>query len=137
MNNMSSSVATKVSRLPTPRKSTGVDIAKNTQNSLEEGMVERVKNSQKLLEEEMDKFFEDTLRPGLAAVSSLDQEVNERGCKDLELVVAWARKQEEHVKNKIEANKMEVNIPFTTQKLPSLVNRPPTNNAGEDPGEGA
>ena len=72
MNNMSSSVATKVSRLPTPRKPTGVEIVKNTQKSLEEEMVERVKNSQKLLEEERDEFFEDTLRPGLAAVYRLD-----------------------------------------------------------------
>ena len=107
MNNMSSSAAAKVSRLPTPRKSTGVEIVKNTQKSLEEEMVERVKNSQKFLEEERDAFFEDTLRPGLAAVSHLDQEV-----KDLELVVAWASKQEEHVKNNIEANKMEVHIFF-------------------------
>ena len=131
MNNMSSSVATKVSRLPTPRKSTGVEIVKNTQKSLEEEMVERVKNSQKLLEEERDEFFEDTLRPGLVAVSHLDQEVKERGCKDLELVVAWASKQEEHVKNNIEANKMEVHIPLPTQNLPSL-----STNAGEDPGDG-
>ena len=115
----------------------GVERVQNTHKSLEEERVERVKNTQKSLEEEKDEFFEDTLRPGLVAVSRLDQEVKERGYKDLELVVAWARKQEEHVKNKIEANKMEVNIPFTTQKLPSLVNRPPTNNAGEDPGEGA
>ena len=71
-------------------------------------MVDRLKKSQKCLEEEMDEFLEDKLRPSMVAVFRLNQEVKERGCKDLDLVTAWAIKQEEHVKKKIEANKMEV-----------------------------
>ena len=81
-----------VARLPTPRKATTVEMVMNTKKSLEE---------------EVNEFFE-AFRPTMLALARLDQEVIEKGWKDLEVVAAWAEKQEEHINNNIEANKMEV-----------------------------